>query len=131
MGRTDVSPLAAFSYYRCDWSSGRGGCRFGVRLGTITPLCFTNKHVCITQSNTASSSASSSSCPSGLREPGRGRRDASNPPNMSSQGSGESDQPSAPNTTAAALPRWWGKRHFIICLQSNSSSYRQYLNISS
>lgn len=64
-----------------------------------------NQHICITQSNTASSSASS--CVSGLREPHRGHDTPSTPPGVSSE------EPSAPTNTVAILPHWWGKRQFV------------------
>lgn len=64
-----------------------------------------NQHICITQSNTASSSASS--CVSGLREPHRGHDTPSTPLGVSSE------EPSAPTNTVAILPHWWGKRQFV------------------
>lgn len=83
---------------------------FAVRQ--TTPVRSSTVHLCITQSNAASASSSSSSRLCGLQEQARGCRAGSNLLVMSRQGSDLSDQPSA-HITGADLPLWWSKRHFI------------------
>lgn len=73
-----------------------------------TPLCsFSERH--ITQINAASSSSSSFTCPSGLREPARGGTVGSTPPSEGSEGSALPDQPSAPTSILELLAGCWRK----------------------